>query len=260
MTAQAASSNASWKWKVGGTVVLGLAFAGIYSCAQNMPAVDGAQTGAGLSLDQLEAKVGTDTAMPMKRADYRKTYDKLGTAQFDSANALMRWAAIAAAESEKCQKVEVVGISDSATRRALRWYVDCANGERFMIGEEQAIAARDQYDPSATADARTKAAQVPVAQPKSARWASFNEANTVSACDLTVQKAMLVPGSFSTGFNRWDIAKDDDTGIVTIERDFKSENAYSMKINGRYRCSVDTDAAKITALSIREPNGWRKLI
>lgn len=260
MNEATATPKATRKEKMGCSVILGLACAGIYFAAQNVPGSNEPQGPAPVSLDKLEAKIGSDTVMPMTRTGYRKTYDKLGKSQFNNANALMHWAAIAAAESDVCQKVEVVGISDSATRKALRWYVDCSNGERFMIGEEQAIAARDQYDPSATAEARTKAGQMPVAQPKSARWANFNEANTVSACDLTVQKAMLVPGSFSTGFTRWNIAKDDETGIVTIERDFKSENAYGQRINGRYRCSVDTDAAKITALSIREPDGWKKLI
>lgn len=211
-------------------------------------------------LATLKAKLGPDAVMPMDEKNYPKKLALLGRKRFDEANALTEWAALAAAESDQCPKVDMIGISDSTTRDALKWYVDCSNKERFMIDEEQAVAARDQYDPAATPEARSKAEQVAVAQPKSARWADFNEANTVSACDLTVQNAMLVPRSFSTGLNRWAIDKNDETGVVTIERDYKAENAYGMKINGRYRCVVDTNAAKITALSIREPDGWRKLI
>lgn len=211
------------------------------------------------ALGALRAKLPFEPVL-ITRADYPKMYTKLGKAKFDTANGLMAWAALAAAESEQCPKVKDIGVSDSSTRTAVRWYVDCENGERFMVTEELAIAARDQYDPAATLAARAKAKQVAVAEPKSARWKKFNEANAATACDLLTQQAMLVPRSFSTGWNRWQIEKNDETGIVTIERDFKSENAYSMKINGRYRCVLNGDEGTVKGLSIREPTGWRKLM
>lgn len=253
-------------WKIGGVVIAGLMIAGVVSCSSGNDAGDGTGGGSVASgtpaskLDQLGKKVGQDAVMPMTRADFSKTYAKLGKVQFDNANALMRWAALAAAESDKCDKVEMVAVSDGATRKRITFYADCANGERFMVDEGQARATRDRLDPAASADARKKAEGLPVAEPKSARWAKFNETSAVTACDLLTQQAMLVPGSFSTGWSRWAIDKNDDTGIVTIERDFKSENSYSMKINGRYRCILYGDEGQVKSLSIREPSGWRKLI
>ena len=253
-------------WKIGGVVIAGLLIAGVVSCSSGNEAGNGGGGGSEASsdpaskLDLLNKKVGLDAVMPMAHADFTKTYAKLGKAQFDNANALMRWAALAAAESDKCDNVEMVAVSDAATRNRIIFYADCANKERFMVDERQARATQDRLDPAATADARKKAEALPVAEPQSARWAKFNETNAVTACDLLTQRAMLVPGSFSTGWSRWAIDKDDDTGIVTIERDFKSENSYSMKINGRYRCILYGDEGKVKSLSIREPSGWRKLI
>ncbi|MDZ4139802.1 MAG: hypothetical protein U1D66_13135, partial [Erythrobacter sp.] len=48
------------------------------------------------TLAQLEAKVSGDAVLLMDRADHQATYGRLGQTQFDRANELMRWAAIAA--------------------------------------------------------------------------------------------------------------------------------------------------------------------
>jgi hypothetical protein len=198
--------------------------------------------------------------MLMERSDFKKTYVKLGKAQFQKANDLTRWAAMAAAESDACPRVENVGVSDDATRKEIKWFVGCANGERFIISQEQAVAAQGRHDPKATPDAKALASATSVAEPKSARWKNFDEASTVSACDLTVQNAMLVPRTFSTGFNRWVLDKNDETGVVTVERDYETENAYGMTLNSRYRCTVDTGKEAIVGLSIREPDGWQKVV
>lgn len=211
-------------------------------------------------LEVMKGKIDPDAVIEMDRDGYRKTFSKLGKKQFDEANALMSWAAMAAAESNKCDRVEVVALSDKATRKQLQYFVDCANKERFQITQAHAKAMQVRFDPKASAEEKEFAQKFDVATPKSDRWKGFDEANAATACDLTVQNAMLVPSSFSAGFNRWDIEKNDDTGLVTIQRDYNAENAYSMKINSRYECVIDTSKKQIVRLKIREPNGWRKLI
>lgn len=243
--------------KMGWTFAAGIMMAGVYACAQQMPEAGAPEP---RTLAQLEAKVSGDAVLLMERADHQTTYGRLGQVQFDRANELMRWAAIAAGESDACSRVETVAVSDQATREQIRWFADCANGERFMISQEQALAALGRYDPEASDEAKALAEATQVAEPASARWKNFDEATAVSACDLTVQNAMLVPGSFSTGVNRWAIDKNDETGIVIIERDYETDNAYGMTLNSRYRCEVNTDSGDLVGLSIREPNGWQKLI
>ncbi len=210
-------------------------------------------------LAKLDAKLSKDAVLLMDAVNYPKMLAKLGKARFDEANDLTRWAALAAAESEQCPKVETIGVSDKTTRKALHWYVDCSNSERFMIDETQATAMRAKFDPNAAPDDRKTAQQAAIAKPKSARWEKFDQAMAMTACDLLTQNAMLVPRSFDTAWGV-DVYKDDDTGIVVIERDYKSENAFSQKINGRYKCTLDGDANAVKGLSIRDVDGWKKLI
>ncbi len=71
---------------------------------------------------------------------------------------------------------------------------------------------------------------------------------------------MAIHGSFDTGWTHWAIAKDDATGEVIIERDFTSQNASGMKISSRFHCELDTEKGSVTALSISQPDGWKKLL
>lgn len=196
----------------------------------------------------------------MTRAEYGTTYSRLGSSQFDNANALMLWAAIAAAESDQCNRVEVVAVSDKATREELQWFVDCANKERFQIKQAQAEAAQSKYDPAVKPEEREAAKKVAVAEPKSARWKDFNMAQAITACSTLVRSAMLNQGSFDAAWS-YDSEKNDDTGIVTIQQDFEAQNGFGGTISSRYHCEIDTKiGGRITKLKIREPDGWRDLI
>lgn len=258
-----ADKRSSFARKASGTFLAGIVMAGIYSCAQNMPPQDtaatGVQPGAPLALSAAKAKVSFEPVL-MARTDYPKMYKRLGPAKFDEANALMSWAALAAANSKQCSEVTDIGVSDKSTRKAVTWYVDCKNSERFMISEDQAIATRDQYDPNASPEAKARASQVAVAEPKSARWKNFNEGDAVTACRTLVQSTMNNQRSFDAAWT-WDSEKDDDTGLVTLEQDFNAQNGFGATISSRYSCVVNADqGSRIVKLSIREAAGWRKVI
>lgn len=228
---------------------------GLAACAGK-----GADSPAQSPLERLESKVADDAIMLMDKADFAKTYSKLGKAQFDRANAFTRWAALAAAESDQCNKVALVGISDEATRQQIQWYVDCANSERFQITQEQAETAQAKYDPAASKDSKASAKDIVVAKPKSARWKDFNERVALTSCQSLVRSAMLDQGSFDAAWS-WDSEKDEKTGLVVIQQDFEAGNAYGGTISSRYDCVVDADhGSRVTELSIREPGGWRKLL
>lgn len=259
----AQKSGQPWKWKIGGTFAAGIIMAAIYSCAQNMPPHGGpasaVQPGAPLELGAAKAKVPFEPTL-MTKADYPKMYKQLGPTKFDATNSLMSWAALAAANSKQCSEVTDIGVSDKSTRRAVLWFVDCKNSERFMISEEQAIATRDQYDPKASPEAKARAEQVAVAEPKSARWKNFNEGDAVTACRTLVQSTMANQKSFDAAWT-WDSQKDDNTGLVTLQQDFNAENGFGATISSRYSCVVNAaQGSRIVKLSIREGAGWRSLI
>ena len=103
--------------------------------------------------ETLEARVASDAVMLMDRESFGDTYAKLGAGQFQNANDLMHWAAIAAvAQGNACDRVAMVNVSDRSTRDNIVWFVDCDNKERVLIEQSQAEDAKHRFD-SATSEA-----------------------------------------------------------------------------------------------------------
>jgi hypothetical protein len=89
---------------------------------------DPAQNEGGLA--SLERKIGADAVIQMDRENFSNTYNRLGRAQFDNANNLARWAAIAAAESDNARRSRS-SVSRTAPRdrhSAGTWIARTANG------------------------------------------------------------------------------------------------------------------------------------
>lgn len=85
--------------------------------------------------------------MLMDRESFGDTYSKLGAGQFQNANDLMHWAAIAAvAQDNACDRVAMVNVSDRSTRDNIVWFVDCDNKERVFIEQRQAEDAQQRFD------------------------------------------------------------------------------------------------------------------
>lgn len=237
-------------------------FAAACAIAASLAACSGAPNKASekATAETPQEKVGADAVMAMNRTDFGKTYERLGKRQFERANSLMEWAAIAAAESDQCDKVELVSISESATRSELQFFADCQNKERFQITQAQAEAAQAKYDAKASSEVKLAAQEAEPLKPKSARWENFNERVAVSACKSLVQSAMMDRGSFDAAWS-WDSEKNDKTGIVTIQQDFDAKNGFGGTISSRYHCEVDADhGSRITKLRFREDGGWHTLI
>jgi hypothetical protein len=214
-------------------------------------------------LAQIEAKFEKGAVSPMSKDAYPKMYAKLGTAAFERANDLTRWAAVAIARSKKCSKLDDFGVSDDSTRKEIRWYGYCDGAktvpQQFIVTEAQAIAARTAFDPKATADARAAAAKVAAVEQRQDRWKDFDEAAALTACDQTVTSSAVNRRSVDIAWGR-DIQKDDETMRVIIERDFEAGNAMGGTISSRYRCELDGNTGRITKLMIRELTGWHKVL
>ncbi len=146
------------KLRIAGSVIgLALLIFGLYSCAAEEPATSNVEPAKEATstasaplrpttLAELEAKVAPDAVSLMTREHYPKTFAKLGSRQFDVANDLTRWAALAAAEhGGMCDRVNLIDVSDRATRSSIVWFADCANGQRVMIDQEQAADVRKRF-------------------------------------------------------------------------------------------------------------------
>lgn len=101
--------------------------------------------------EALEARVAGDAVMLMDRESFGDTYSKLGAAQFQNANDLTHWAAIAAvAQGSACDRVAMVNVSDRSTRENIVWFADCENKQRIFIGQSQAEDAERRFGGSAS--------------------------------------------------------------------------------------------------------------
>lgn len=101
--------------------------------------------------EALEARVASDAVMLMDRESFGDTYSKLGADQFQNANGLMHWAAIAAvAQGNGCDRVAMVNVSDRSTRENIVWFVDCANNERVFIEQPDAESVRLRFENDAS--------------------------------------------------------------------------------------------------------------
>lgn len=134
-----------------GNIGRGVAVTALAMIAASCGSEEALQPVATDTREALEARVAGDAVMLMDRESFGDTYAKLGTGQFQNANDLMHWAAIAAvAQSNACDRVAMVNVSDRSTRDNIVWFVDCNNKQRIFIEQPQAEDAQRHFGGSAT--------------------------------------------------------------------------------------------------------------
>ncbi len=212
-----------------------------------------------LTLSEVEAKIGKSAVTEMSRADYGETFNRIGAEAFDRANELAKWPAVTAALSPRCDTVEIAAISDQATPDQLQWFVDCTNGERFMINETEAVATRDRFD---NVDSDEASAVIPSEvseqDAKSKDFGIETEAIVVGACDRAVAEALNAKSTFDPAW-RYDYQELLTNGRVSVARDFEAENAFGGVVSSRYECLVEVEGMKLISLRVKEPTGWETL-
>ncbi|WP_430427880.1 hypothetical protein [Parasphingorhabdus sp.] len=204
------------------------------------------------TLAQIEAKILPDAVAPISKDQYTKLYQKLGPAPFEKANELSRWAAIIAASSTRCDKVEIVEVSDKSEPDHIEWFADCKNGERYEIvdfqAEEEMRSWEGTEDYSKPLLERVK--------PNSDKLESLPEWKAVSICDETAQAVLKSKNSYDPS-GQYDFSKHPTSGRVTIVRGFDAENSFGGTVSSEYRCLLN--ATSLIEFSVKEPNGWEIL-
>jgi len=139
------SSKGMWTGSV-------IAMAGLVALA-GCGGEEAAQNSGSMTFEQIEARIAPDAVMLMDRESFSDTYAKLGEQQFQNANDLTRWAAVAAAaKGEPCDSVAMVNVSDRSTRENIVWFTDCQNGERIFVEQPEAESARLQFENAASGE------------------------------------------------------------------------------------------------------------
>ncbi len=197
------------------------------------------------------------------RSEYRQTYARVGAASFAQLNRLEPGAAYAAAESRSCDRVVSAMVSDTSRQGRAMWFVDCQNGDRFMVEQAQAAEAlrrfeegklvRSELARSCTIDTVALCKSSP-AQKKAVE----RELEFVSNCDILLQEALVSPSSLDMrGRWRMDFGKGD---TVTFRRAFDSQNAFGATLRAQYRCDVDASSGRISRFEISGPMGKQRVL
>lgn len=184
----------------------------------------------------------------------------VGREEFAKLNELEPGAFYAAAESRDCDRVTSGAVSLNASKKNLPvWFVDCDNGNRFMVTREEAHEALDRFSGSALAG-RDRAANCTVRNVglcnASLAQKEADEAEVVAFCDMTVESALVGDSDMAWG---WDYRFGDGDSVVVV-RDFKAQNAFGANLKHRYRCIFDAKLQRIVSLVIEGPTGSDRLI
>jgi len=208
-----------------------------------------------MTLGESRAKIERGAVFDTDRSFDPKLYAKLGSAKFRQANALNDWVALHAALSPRCDRVTLVEVSDEASRAELKWFADCADGERFDVSEAQArtAMARFQGHPDSTPIAPSTA-DLPVSQ--SAKLASFDEIAAVSRCDGAMKSLLQSSGSYRPA-GSWTTTRHPARGRVTITRSFRARNAFNAELDSRWECLIDAADSSIIELKYLDGGKWR---
>lgn len=200
---------------------------------------------------------------PYTRREYRKTFDRIGAATFGQLGRLEPGAVWTAAESQKCDKVASAMVSERSKAKKALWFVDCENGNRFMVEQGQAEAALSRFRSGALAfsdlDASCTIDTVAMCKATPAQRAAIDrEIEFVSACDLLLGELLVSPSSLQMQ-GRWstDFGKND---TVIYRRAFDSQNAFGATIRSRYRCDINALSGNIERLEVQGPMGTKRFI
>lgn len=196
------------------------------------------------------------------RGEYPDLYRQIGKATFSKLSKLEPGAIYAASESQNCDAVQSAGVSDRSRKGAALWFVDCENGNRFMITQEQAAAALARFKGKKLhqADLGESCTTSTVAMCKAtAAQKDAKEAEIVSVCDMLLKRAVLSASSLDVAWS-WDYGISDEPDIVIVQRDFDSQNGFGATIRSRYHCEVNAATRQITKFRVQGAAGVQKVI
>lgn len=195
-----------------------------------------------------------------ERATHSKTYAKVGRDVFVRLTELEEGALLVAAESNKCDAVEFGGVSiDKSNKSAPVWYVDCKNGNRFLVdlgGAEAAIERRTKLQlASKELEPDCTTTSLSLCDASKAQRAA-NEVEVVSMCDILIKEAVISDADMDWG---WNYAFSEGDRIQVV-RDFKAQNAFGAELKHRYMCYFDAGIGRVTELSVEGPFGTKRVI
>lgn len=195
-----------------------------------------------------------------ERATHSKTYAKVGRDVFGRLTELEEGALLVAAGSNKCDAVDFGGVSiDKSKKDAPVWYVDCKNGNRFLVDLASAESALERRTKLLLASTELEpdctTTSLSLCDASRAQKAA-NEVEVVSMCDMLIKEAVISDADMDWS---WNYAFSDGDRIQVV-RGFKAQNAFGAELKHRYMCYFDAGVGRVTELSVEGPFGAKRLI
>lgn len=168
-----------------------------------------------------EDKIGPYAVMPIEGEGWSKTRAAWGESWIKRINEVMPLAARKVAESDECDVVDLVGLSEnrSVPRQHFEFYVDCLNGKRFYVSEDDAKSAENVVS-------------------KNAKTAGITDGDAISACEQNVQSQLHYPSTFDRHVLATSVYRA-PTGNIAVEFDFDAKNGLGAELPHHARCVID---------------------
>jgi hypothetical protein len=192
-------------------------------------------------LAAMDAKISEVVLIPLDGKYDPDGYAKLGKRVWGVSNDLRRWVAYAALQSDGCDYVSAVAVSEEATQSQLSWHVVCGD-KRFIISEAQARSMRTQFDPNASAADQAKAAA------SFAKSEPFDETPTstggtvalsqqaaIDACQRAVLSSANHPSTVEFPLFDFDY-KDRGNGRVQLLMSASAKNSFGLQLTYDVEC------------------------
>lgn len=209
-----------------------------------------------------KAAPALEFVMPYTRKEFPETYSWVGKETFEKLDELEPAAIYVAAESNSCTQVNSGAVSDVSKKGKAVWFVDCENGNRFMVKQAQAEEALERFKAGKLTESNLEPSctQSNIAMCKATpeqRAAADKEIEYVSFCDLILEQVLVSPGSLDLHHWKYSMGKDN---LMVVERPFDSQNSFGAMIRNKYRCEIDAAKEEIESFTISGPMGTQQVI
>ncbi|MBH1745992.1 hypothetical protein I5V28_09185 [Stenotrophomonas maltophilia] len=165
-------------------------------------------------------KISPDAVFLIEGEGWDKTRREWGSAGIERINAAMPKAAEKVAQSSSCDYVELVGLSDRGKpKQQAVFYVDCKNGQRFYVSED---------------DLKSDAGVVS----KNAKTAAISDSTAIKACEDSVKSQLNFPLTFDRDLLNTSVYRA-PTGNIAVQFTFQAKNALGAELPQRARCVID---------------------
>jgi hypothetical protein len=164
-------------------------------------------------------KVAPHAVSPITQKSYPKLFAAWGAGGVKRINDLMPRAAQKAAASAECDKVDLVGLSQSRSvpGKHIVFFVDCANSKRFYIEDS---------------DLESSSA----AQSQTSKMTALSDTQATQSCEAAVKAQLHNPLTFDRKLGTTSVYRAPTTGNVVVQFTFEAKNNIGALLPSKARC------------------------